>query len=323
MDNRSAREEPKKWVAGTILGIAMLFTGVVLLILQMESYAVSEEGITYVRDDIFLIISRIVLVAGGLIIILGRKRGNYYAIGVYAMTLGTSRILRSLPNLLSQNDYVFYLNIVFIIIGVNLVMSGYNHLTVRTRNPIVMRYTAIAIVGTYLMLHLYFLYAKISPTLIYEYAGDTIAYLPLYIALLFVLFSKELVQNMPMGRIKRMTDVTAQRLSAGSEISMTKEDSHKLLEGFSDPKWDVKDVGGIRLKEENIVFHTKFGKRDVVIGRWENDPDLYITLIDDHRDSFITGHRIKACGYEEHEGRIDLFDDKGICASIRILEAVE
>ena len=323
MDNRSAREEPKRWVAGTILGLVMLFTGLMLLISQTRFY-IDPEGIDGGTIDTFLAASRVVLIIGGLIIVLKRKEGNYFAVGVYAITLGASRIIRSLPRLFSGNDAIFYANILFLIVGANLVIAGYNHLTVRTRNPILMRYTAIIIVITYLLVHLYCLYARLDLSLIYQYAGDTLAYLPLYIALVFVLFSKELVINAPWGRVRRLAAATAERTSVGDVVSVSEEDGRKLIDGFSDPGWKRRTVGGIGLKEENITLRTKHGNRDVVMSRWEGDPVLYITIVDDGRDSYIAGHRIRAVGYERHDDRIDLLDDMGVCASIMISsEAVQ
>lgn len=323
MDNRSFREEPKKWIAGCALGVVMACVGIILIISLIVNMIGSDSALVYLGDKFFRFLSRITLIIGGGIIIFGRLRGNYYAVGVYAVTLGTSRILRSLPGLMSLNDVIFYANVVFIIVGVNLVLAGVNHLTVRTRDPTFMRYTATAIVMGFLLLELFILYARVEPSSILEVTGDTLAYIPLYIALLFVLYSKELIRNRPMGRIKGFAGVSADSLSIGNDASISADDCSKLKEGFNASGWSTKAVGGRNVMEETISLSTKRGDRDVVLNRWDGDPCLYISIVNDIRDSFVSGYRIKANGYEEHDGRIDLLDDMGVCASIRVEEGVQ
>ena len=322
MENRSVREAPKRWVAGAFLSLMMIFTGTILLIMQTGSFDYNEGIIVKSSGDIFVVLSRIALILGGVIILIKRKMGNYFAIGIYALTLGISRLLRSIPYLVSENDITFYSNFILIIIGINLIVGGYNHLTVRTRNPVVMRYTTLGIVIGYVLLHIFIIYKQYDPALLYEYAADSMLYLPLYVALLFVLFSKEVVNNAPMGRIKRLSAITAQRFSVGECVSVSMEDGQKIIDGFSSPSWKEETVGGIVKREEQVTFHTKIGDRDVILNRWEDDPALYITVIDDHTDSFITGHRIRADSYVQDNETIELIDEKGICASIR-MEAME
>ena len=323
MDNRGIREQPTGWVAGAILGIVMMLVGVILVIYLLYDVAVSEFAADYVIENIFSLLSRVLLIIGGYYIFRQRMNGNYFAVGIYAIALGISRILRSMPGLGSSSDLIFYVNVIFVIVGANLILSGVNHLTVRTKDPTFMRYTTGAVVGGYILLELTALYLKFDHDIIDELMGDSLMYVPLYVALLAVLFTKELVIHRPIGRIISYISSTADTLSMGSDVSVSAEDGRKLIDGFSAPGWEEKTVGGRRVKEERITFCTKRGQRDVVMNRWDDDPALYISVVDDARDSFVTGHRIKATGYSEHDGTIDLLDDMGVCASIRIAEAVQ
>ena len=326
METRRIREAPKKWIAGTFLGLTMMVCGVMLLFTQTQSWDFSTTSSLFDKDNAYLTISRILLCVGGAVILIGRKRGNYFAVGIYAMTLGISRVIRSLPNLVSPSDTVFYVNLILVIVGVNLAIGGYNHLTVRTRNPAVTRATTTAILIVYLIIHLFFLYFGsiygITIQFLYDNFADVMWYMPLYLALIFVLFSKEVINNAPMGRLNFMSQVTAQRVFMGENVSVSEEDSNKIVEGFSSPSWKETTVGGIRMMEEHVTFHTKMGDRDAVMEKWEGDPRIYISVVDDIRDSFITGHRIKASDYIIQNGRLELIDESGVCASIRITEAV-
>ena len=325
MRTRAIREAPKKWLAGVFLGLTMMVCGVMLLFTQTQSWDFSGTTSLFSKDNAYLTISRILLCVGGVVILLGKNMGNYFAVGVYAMTLGISRVIRSLPNLVSPSDTVFYMNIILVIVGTNLAVGGYNHLTVRTRNPAVTRATTIAILIGYLLIHLFFLYFGnaygITIDFLYNNFADVMWYMPLYLALLFVLFSKEVIDNAPMGRMNSMSQTTAQRVFMGETVSISEEDSLKMIEGFSTPSWKETTVGGIRMMEEHVTFHTKMGERDVVMERWEGDPKVYISVVDDIEDSFITGHRIKASDCMRYDDRLELLDEYGVCASIRIMEA--
>lgn len=96
----------------------------------------------FIEDNDFGLVGRAILIVGGLAILFKRHKGNYYAVGIYALTLGLSRVIRSLPGLVAESNFMFYMSLIFLVVGGNLAWGGYNHLTVKTRNPATMRYTA-------------------------------------------------------------------------------------------------------------------------------------------------------------------------------------
>lgn len=318
MENRRARESANTNKAGIILGSMMVLSSMLMIITRFSSLEV-DGVVLSVDDGVLGIISRFMLLAGGIIILAFRNKGNYFAIGVYAMTLGLSRFLRTLPNLVSESDVMFNVAIFITLLSANLAATGYNHLTVRMKNPLTMRYTTLLIITAYVVVLLYFAYIHQSPTLIMEYLPDMIWYIPLYLSLLLVLYSKEVVDNSPMGRIMYFSGEVARKVDIGGPITVSEEDAEKIRDGFRGPEgWSEKSVNGRCVREETVTFRTGKGDRDVVLERREGDGDLLITVIDDRTDSFVNGYRMKASSYSESDGAIRLVDAKGVCAVLHV-----
>ena len=289
-----------------------------MIIVRFTSIEIGDL-ILSVDDGALGILSRFILLAGGIAIIVGRNRGNYFSIGVYAMTLGVSRLIRSLPGLIDESDITFNISIFIVLLSANLALAGYNHLTVMMRNPLNMRYTTIAIISAYLIALLYFAYSHQSPRIIMEYLPDTIWYIPLYISLLLILYSQDLVNNAPMGRIRSFSGVIADRTHLGNVIEISEEDAAKIKDGFNGPKgWKEKNIGGTHVHEEMVTFHTGKRDRDVILERSDDVDELRLTVIDDCTDSFVNGYRIRASSFTECEDKLVLQDGIGISATLHI-----
>lgn len=56
----------------------------------------------------------------------------------------------------------------------------------------------------------------------------------------------------------------------------------------------------------------------MVLEKWDGDRHLYLTIINDRKDSFVYGNRMRVESYAESDGIIELRDDIGICARLVI-----
>ena len=318
MENRRIREAPAKYKAGLFLGLTMVVCALFMLITRFT--ALEIDGVLISVDDGPLgIVSKFLMLAGGLIILIKRKKGNYFAIGIYALTLGIARLIRALPNLTAESDIIFYSSLFIIALSANLAATGYNHLTVRMKNPINMRYTTMVILGCYAIVLLYFVYIGEKPTVILNFLPDVMWYIPIYASLLVVLFSKDVLYNSPMGRINTFSAETADRFGLGDDITVSEEDAEKIKAGLSGPQgWKTKNLGDIIVSEENITFESCKGTKDVILERCEGDANLRITIIDDRNDSFINGYRMMTSSYIESYGSLELMDDRGICVKLHV-----
>ena len=312
------REAPPSYKAGIFLGITMMVCAIIMLVTRFASLEIDSEMIS-VEDGPLGILSRFMLLVGGAIILLKRKKGNYFAVGMYALTLGLSRLIRTIPYLGAESDIVFYSGVFILIISGNLAVSGYNHLTIRMRNPLNMRITTLIILLFYAILLLYLAYIEVKPIVILIIIPDAIWYIPIYVMLLLVLFSKEVVYNSPMGRIRTHVSETADRFGLGEDITISEEDAEKIKAGIAGPQgWNVKVIGGMEVLEENVTFESRRGDRDVVLERCEGDGLLRITVVNDRDDSFINGRRLSVSSYNESHGCLDLIDGVGVCAKLNV-----
>ncbi len=318
MENRRMREAPPSYKAGIFLGITMVVCAIIMLITRFASLEIDGETIS-VEDGPLGILSRFMLLLGGAIILLKRKKGNYFAVGMYALTLGLSRLVRSIPYLGAESDIVFYSGVFIVILSGNLAVTGYNHLTIRMRDPLNMRITTLIILLFYAVVLMYFIYIDEKPVVILRFMPDVVWYIPIYVMLLIVLFSKEVVDNSPLGRIRTHVSETADRFGLGEEITISEEDAEKIKAGIAGPQgWKVKVIGGVEILEENVTFESRRGDRDVVLERCEGDGTLRITVVDDREDSFINGRRLSVSSYNESHGSLDLIDGRGVCAKLNV-----
>ena len=320
MNNRERREKDYSIIPSLFLALMMIVTGILMLSLRLGGIDYGDNQF-FIEDNNFGLFGRAILIYGGLAILYTtyKRKGNYFAVGIYALTLGLSRMIRSLPGLVAESDITFYVSLVFLVIGGNLAWGGYNHITVKTRNPGTMRYTALALLA---LISLILGFAAYMGYDIVETFLDDITlmgYLPLYLGLLIVLYSKELVENAPFPRVVAFVRDIASNTYTGDEIRVTEDDAKTIQDGFSSAdSWPIIYVGDTAIREKVIEFHAHNGIKDVILERWPDSDGLYLTVINDRTDSLVGGQRIQASGYQIDGDVMTLYDSRGTCTVVRI-----
>lgn len=318
MDKRKRREAPHRTYATLFLGSMMMFAGAGMIIFHLFPVT-GSQSIIHLQDGPAGYISRGALVFGGALILIYHRKGSYFAVGMYAIVLGLSRVIRSVPGIFEESNLTFYFSLAMIIIGANLAIGGFNHLTIRTRNPTMMRVSAIMMLSAYLigMVYLYVNDMEIEPIL--SASADMLWYLPLYVALLFILSNREITDNIPLGRIRRYSIGLGNTLYLGNTVIVSPEDAAAIKDGISGtPEWQERSLGSTTVCERRVVFHTEIGDREVVLNRMPGKEGLMMSVIDDPTDSFIFGKRYRVLSFAESSGTLELRDSSGICAVLRI-----
>ncbi len=301
-----------------ILGLMMVIVGIVMTSLRLFEVSYGDSTF-FVEDNDFGLVGRSILIIGGLVIILMRRRGNYFAVGVYALTLGLSRVIRSIPGLFDESDLVFYTSLVFLVVGGNLAWGGYNHLTVKTRNPATMRYMALLLLFLVGLTFGYMIYSDMDVVEAFLSEVNLFGYLPLYAGLLIILYSRELLENIPLARVSRFLRDVSSNAYAGDTLMITDKDAETIKEGFSGAEgWSEICVGDLTIKEAHISFHAHNGVKDVILEKWPHSDSLYVSLINDRTDSFIGGQRMDVTGYEVVGDVMYLFDSRGTCTIMKV-----
>ena len=285
MNNRENRERGYNRIPSLFLALMMIATGMLMVSVRLGGIEYGDNEF-FVEDNEFGLLGRAILILGGLVILYSiyKRKGNYYAVGIYALTLGLSRMIRSLPGLVAESDITFYISLVFLVIGGNLAWGGYNHLTVKTRNPGTMKYTALALLSLICLALGFGAYMGYDIVAIFLEDITMMGYLPLYLGLLIVLYSKELVENAPFARITRFLRDLSSNAYVGDEIRVTEEDAKTIQEGFtSADSWPLIYVGDRAIREKTVEFHAYRGIKDVILERWPDSEELYLTVINDRR----------------------------------------
>ena len=320
MNNREKREQGYSIIPSLFLALMMIATGILMVSVRLGGIEYGDNEFL-VEDNEYGLVGRALLIFGGLAILYAtfKRKGNYYAVGIYALTLGLSRMIRSLPGLIAESDLTFYASLVFIIIGGNLAWGGYNHITVKTKNPGNMKYTALSLLAIICLALGFAAYMGYDVVATFLEDITMMGYLPLYFGLLIVLYSKELVENAPFARIARFLRDMSSNTYVGDEIRVTEDDARIIQEGFSSADtWPLIYVGDMAIRENAVEFHAQRGIKDVVLEKWPDSDELYITVINDRRDSLIGGQRVQAAGYQMDGDIMTLYDSKGTCTIIRI-----
>ena len=326
MNNREKRERRYNTIPSLFLAAMMIGTGLLMVSLRIFGMDYGDQQI-FIEDNEFGLIGRAILIVGGLAILCSvyMKKGNYFSVGIYALTLGLSRVIRSFPGLMVPNDgdffndVRFYAALVFIIIGGNLALCGYNHLTVKTKDPGRMKYVALLLLIVYSLYLGYATYMGEDVVGIFLSEVNMFGYLPLYLGLLIVLFTRELIENAPMGRIASFLSSMSSSVYIGDSISISRDDADRIEEGFGNTdSWKEVAVGDMVLKESSIVMNTHNGSKDVVLERWPDSDCLYFTVINDIDDSFVGGQRMKVVRYETEGDVMNLYDSDGLCATMKV-----
>ncbi len=326
MNNRERRERRYNTIPSLFLAVMMIGTGLLMVSLRVFGLDYGDEQIS-IEDNEFGLLGRAILIVGGLAILCSvyKKKGNYFAVGIYALTLGLSRVIRSFPGLMVPNDGAFFNNVrfyaalVFIVIGANLALCGYNHLTVRTKDPGRMKYVSFLLLTVYSLYLGYSLYMGEDAVGIFLSEVNMFGYLPLYVGLLAVLFTRELIENAPTGRIAWFLSSMSSSVYVGDSITISRDDADRIAEGFGNTdSWKEIAVGDMILKESSIVMNTHNGNKDVVLERWPDSDCLYLTVINDIDDSFVGGQRMKVIRYEAEGDVMNLYDSEGLCATMKV-----
>ena len=320
MNNREKRERGYSMIPSLFLALMMIATGILMVSIRIGGIGY-EDNEFFIEDNDFGLVGRAILIFGGLAILYTtyKKKGNYYAVGIYALTLGLSRMIRSLPGLVAESDLSFYSSLVFMVIGGNLAWGGYNHITVKTRNPGNMKYTALTLLAIICLALGFSAYMGYDVVSTFLEDITLMGYLPLYFGLLIVLYSKELVENAPFARVARFLRDMSSNTYVGDEIRVTEEDARTIKEGFSSAdSWPLIQVGDMAVRENTVEFHAQRDVKDVILEKWPDSDRLYLTVINDRADSLIGGQRVQAAGYQIDGDVMTLYDSKGTCTVIRI-----
>lgn len=220
----------------------------------------------------------LMFIAGGLLIILDSRRNFVRSVGLYALSMGLSRILMVVPLLLSQEDVSNGVGWLIAILGINLVYSGYSMLSGSVRGKWGILIASGAYVFIYLLLIGMFMliYRDEDFFTLMENILPLILSFMMYFVLLWLLDTDEIRYGDKISRhitILRSIDNTHR---AACLLTFVPEDAKKIQSGEGWETFDH-DNGPVE-KELRVESESPTGITYVTIQKWYGDEHLYFTL---------------------------------------------
>ena len=260
----------------------------VIMSLVLVAYGI--VGMIYYYGDILRAFAIFIMpIICGLLIFLDKHRSVFWAVGLYAIGIGVSRLINYLPGVFSDEFIVFVINLVFCIMAGNLIYSGSRYLRGNARSIFFVLIGSTAFV----------ILTGITISIDFndsEDFGDFISYaLPDLVSMAIYLMYIGLVWSEP---VRKSTDVaTSIRLSSGiravdgmivraSIPRMAVQNIVDFIEGKG-PSNDVPLEGPVH-SEYCFTYQDKFSTNYVSLQRWNGpEGDVYMTLSDHNKGSFI------------------------------------
>ncbi len=303
-----------------LLGIFMLLYGII------GEYRCLEDN-----PDISLIVSFIPMIICGTLVVLDTHCSVNFASGLYAIALGSSRVISQLQVVLFEKHlFTFLLGMATFIIGLNMVYSGYKYLAGITRT------IAFIAIGTLFLIfisvvNLYIALSGFSDWGSFiKMGGINLAVIVLCLLYLSIVCSETVRDGTKVAQINRV--MTSYGVSQGviSNVSVDRPTSQRLVGFYEDPSGyeHVGAEGDPVTHEYRFVCsdgpYTLYG----MLQRWHGDEEVYLyisgfkggsvfdvkasrvvgmRLMDNYMFVDIAGHQTKVFrirGVEEDDGPV-------------------
>ncbi len=220
----------------------------------------------------------LMFIAGGLLILLDTRRNFVRSVGLYALSMGLSRIVMVLPLLLSQEDFCNGVGWLIALLGINLIYSGYSMLSgsVRGKWGILLASGAYVVLSLILISFLIIVYQNTGLDTILDMILPMILNFSMYFILLWLLDTDEIRYGDKMSRhIEILRNIDNTHRAAGL-LSFLPEDARKLYSGKGWEEFHLQN--GPVEKELKIESESASGITYVTVQKWYHDDHLYFTL---------------------------------------------
>ena len=269
----------------------------VMMSLVIIAYGI--VSIIYYKGEMWrAILIYIMPIISGVLILLDKHRSVFWAVGLYAIGIGISRLINYIPGVFAEELTTFVISLVFCIMAGNLVYSGSRYIRGNARSILfVLIGTTAFVVLTGILVAIEF---KDTGDL-WQFLVNSMDYL---ISMAVYIVYIGLVWSEP---VRKSTNVAvSQRLSSGIRgvdgtmmRASIPESVVKEVIDFIDGKGPSNKgpIEGPVYSEYCFAFQDKFKSNYASLQRW-NGPDgvVYMTLCDHKKGSFIGTNTVRVEG---------------------------
>ncbi len=272
----------------------------VLMSIALIAYGIFGMIYYYGEDHLYGFAINIMPVISGLLILLDKHRSIFWAVGLYGIGIGASRLIKYLPGVFADDIFTFVYNVIFAVMAGNLVYSGIRYLRGNARSIIfvILGSTAFVVMtGIALAVELND-YDNIADFLYYNtgYLVNMAVYL-MYMGLVWsepVRKSTDVAIALSLSSGIRGVDGTMRRASIHRSVV---QDIVDFIEGKGSS--NNGPLEGPIHSEYCFSYSDKFKTNYASLQRW-NGPngDIYLTLTDHNKGSFIGTNSVLVKGVE-------------------------
>ena len=253
----------------------------------------------------------IMFIVCGIFLFLDVRRNFLRAVGLYALCMGTTRIITCLSLLLSQEDITNGIGWFIFILGINLCYSGYSLLSGAVRGKYGMFAASVAFSGAYIMLIAFMAYIDFKfgegiVTILEDTYTLIIPFL-MYFILLWLIDTDEIRYNDRISRHIRILNGIDSTYRTIEHLSFTDEEARGLASpgGSGWTRFDH-DNGPVEMEMKTVAVGP-YGTAYVTIQRWYGSDTLYFTLSAFEDGTLLFAQRLKVDKVEYTDGSGEIF----------------
>ncbi|AGI47930.1 hypothetical protein TALC_00935 [Thermoplasmatales archaeon BRNA1] len=268
----------------------------------------------------------------GALIILDRHRSIFFAVGMFAISLGFSRFMRYYHWVDDGPVYQFYAGLVLCFLALNLMYSGYRYMS---RNSRTITYILIGSVFFALTItaELIFYLRMSAGTLDFlEKQGNLIANLVMYILYIGLVWSEPVRNSTDLARMERTLSAHRMTEGGGPDISVLPENAKKFADFVSGEYRGDEPVAGPVAGRTVVQMHDGLSVIYCSLERWKDsrvfmmvaprgsgsliDPDVFAI-----RETVLTEERLAIVFADGRTGSFRIRDRDEDDGPVRLLEA--
>ncbi len=265
---------------GIVMGILMVAHGLYTLFITHEADA---RTLTFYTNVIMFVL--------GLLIVIIVRKDMVRTIGLYALALGSSRLLIRIENFDTDGTVALVVNVLLILLALNLIITGISF----SLGRVIRRMSMLITTSALLIINLIFTFVSSFWILLSDEtnpidAGKILIECLMYMALLIMLDSKQIRMGTSDGRHVKHLDNIRRSYRMDEDIHITPEVAHALFTRSGD-MWKRVDDGFV---EKELVFEAGGRSIDsyVLVQKWVGTDDLRFT-VSSGPDSILFANRFE------------------------------
>ena len=280
MQDHAARNAVKSFMERSVKYITIAMALAMIFFTLIGSYNNYES-----KGIILTLLTYSLPFAFGILIILDRHKSLFFAVGLYATSLGLSRVIRYWHLLQDDSLYLYVAGVVLVLLGFNLMYSGYRYIRGNSRS-IAYILIGAAIFTAMLILELTFgVRTSTSTKEFLELYGFTLAQTIMNLLYMGLVWSEQIRNSTVLSRMSRLYSGFKITEGNGQNIS-TDEESARIVKDFCNgqipPELEVSK--GPVTAEYKFEFSDKYQIGYGLIQRWSTDKERTYLYLSDHEN---------------------------------------